>query len=287
VNVSTERLDADGVTIAASYAAGSDASAPLLVCIPGGGYNRHYFDLPGSSLLARASTQGFAALALDRPGYGDSDPLVLEEGWFPEQARLVDAAIADAWRRLGGGRPGVVLVGHSFGATVALRVAARQPSWPLLGVAVNGTLDETVASMQGLAAAIADVPALVPMALDDDQLRGFFYGPTGTFDPEQFEAARVAVAPAPAIEIREWASGWPRDVAQVTAAISVPVQIRVAEHDVVQDVSAASLARFRERFTAAPATDAAITPGTGHNTDHHRIAPVLHEEQLAFARGCG
>ena len=287
MDVTVEHLRIDDIEIAASLARGKDISLPLLVCLPGGGFNRHYFDLPGASFLTRAASAGFTVLALDRPGYGDSDPLIVESDWFPTQARLIDGAIGQAWSLLGAGRPGIVLLGHSFGATIALRVAARQPTWPLLGIAVNGTLDHTVASMEQFAAAISEVPALAPMNLDANQIREFFYGPDGTFDPRVLQAAiDVAAAPAPAIEIREWAAGWPPAAGAVTAEITQPVHIRVSEHDSVQDVSPASLERFAGRFTASAAIDFAITPGSGHNTDHHHAADSLHEEQLGFARGC-
>jgi pimeloyl-ACP methyl ester carboxylesterase len=270
--------------VAASFAPGDSTPAPLIACVHGGGYNRHYFDIPDHSLLARASAAGFPTLSLDRPGYGDSDLLSVASDWFPAQAVALDLALGEAWERYGNGRPGIVLIGHSFGATVALRVAARQPSWPLLGLAINGTLDETVPSMAGLAASLADAPPLAPIALEPPMIRDLFYGPDGTFDPAFPAAADKSVEPAPAIEIREWATGWPRDVAAVTAAVTVPVQIRVAAGDVVQGVSPASLARFAARFTAAPQVDAAITPDTGHNTDHHLAGAALHDEQLAFAR---
>ncbi|WP_190171352.1 alpha/beta fold hydrolase [Streptomyces mirabilis] len=45
---------------------------PLLVCLPGGGYNASYFDVPGYSLVDAARREGFPVVSLDRPGYGGS-----------------------------------------------------------------------------------------------------------------------------------------------------------------------------------------------------------------------
>ena len=40
--------------------------------------------------------------------------------------------ITDVWQQLGAGRPGIVLIGHSIGAAVAIHVATEKTSWPLL-----------------------------------------------------------------------------------------------------------------------------------------------------------
>jgi pimeloyl-ACP methyl ester carboxylesterase len=284
--VQTGRHAGNGVAVAVSHVDGDDRAAPLLVCVPGGGFNRHYFDVPGVSLLARAEANGQAAIAVDRPGYGDSDALTVEKDWFPAQAAILDAVIGAAWAAYGQGRPGVVLVGHSFGATIALRIAARMVSWPLLGVAVYGTSDATTDGMTGFAQGIADLPALTPMALEPAMIRSFFYGPDGTYDPAVLDAAGISVAPAPAIEIREWAFGWPQDAAGIAATITVPVHIRMNEHDAVQDVNQEALDRFAGLFTAAPSVDAAIVAGSGHNTDLHHAGEALQLDQFAFARRC-
>lgn len=284
--VQSGSVSSDGVDIAISHVDGGDPAGPLLVCVPGGGYNRHYFDVPGVSMLARAEANGLTAIAVDRPGYGDSAPLTVEKDWFPAQAAILDAAIGEAWGGYGQGRPGVVLLGHSFGATIALRIAAHAVSWPLLGVIVYGTSDATTAGMTGFAQRIAELPALTPMALEPEMIRSFFYGPDGSYEPAVFDAAAVSVAPAPVVEIREWAFGWPPDAVAVAAAITVPVHIRMNERDAVQDVSQQSLDRFAALFTAAPSVDAAIVAGSGHNTDHHHVGMDLHTDQFAFTRRC-
>src|SRR5688572_102593 len=86
---------------------------PLLVCLPGGGYNAHYFDVPGSSFLDVAVANGFSAVALDRPGYGGSDPAPDGEEVFAANAAVLDGAIGALWAGHGGERPGVVIVSHS------------------------------------------------------------------------------------------------------------------------------------------------------------------------------
>lgn len=260
-----------------------DPALPLLVCIHGGGFNRHYFDLPRHSFLGRAAANGFAALAIDRPGYGESDGVDAVEDWFPAQTEALALLIDDAWRRAGAGRPGIVLVGHSFGATIAIRLAAQERSWPLLGLAISGTLDGAPQSMREFAAAIAEAPPHAPIALEPPMVREFFYGPEGTFDPAVLDEARVSVEPAPAIEIREWASNWAGEAAAVAAGVTVPTQIRVAADDAVLDVSPESLDRFARSFEMARSVDANLIESCGHNADHHVAGTALHLGQLAFA----
>jgi pimeloyl-ACP methyl ester carboxylesterase len=67
--------------------------------------------------------QGYDALALDLPGFGATP--APDEGWSTEQyAGWLRACLEDS-ARLGGERP--VLVGHSFGGRVAVRLAATAP----------------------------------------------------------------------------------------------------------------------------------------------------------------
>src|ERR1700734_2311224 len=100
---------------------------PLLVCLPGGGYTARYFDVPGFSLLDVAEANGFAAIALDRPGYGGSDPLPAEERTFARNATVLDAAIAALWAKHGAGHPGVVIISHSIGSAITVHIAAGRP----------------------------------------------------------------------------------------------------------------------------------------------------------------
>jgi pimeloyl-ACP methyl ester carboxylesterase len=284
MTTTTLELQASGARAIASLREGDDSSLPLLIALHGGGFNRHYFDLESNSFLDRAAANGFTAVAIDRPGYGESTGVDVEEGWFPAQAEALDGLIADAWSQAGDERPGIVLIGHSFGATIAIRLAGgSERSWPLLALAISGSLDGPPPSMLGFAASIADAPPHAPIGLEPPMVREFFYGPDESFDPAVLDQAAVSVTPAPAVEIREWAHRWTDEAAAATAAVEVPVHLRVSEDDAVLDVSPDSLARFSASFTAAPSMDAALIQSAGHNADHHHAGTALHLEQLAFA----
>ncbi|MFD7478265.1 alpha/beta fold hydrolase, partial [Streptomyces sp. NPDC059837] len=87
---------------------------PLLVCLPGGGYNASYFDVPGYSLVDAARREGFPVVSLDRPGYGGSTALGGEIS-FRRNAQVLQGAIAELWHRYLPNASGIVLVGHSIG----------------------------------------------------------------------------------------------------------------------------------------------------------------------------
>ena len=133
----------DGVRITAALHAAAQplAGAPLLVALHGGTYSGEYYRIAGSaagSYVDVANRNGFSMLVLDRPGYGGRprDLLPEDENTFARQAELLDAAVGEMLQGIDASS--VVLVGHSIGGMISLELAARRPSWPLVGVAVTG-----------------------------------------------------------------------------------------------------------------------------------------------------
>jgi pimeloyl-ACP methyl ester carboxylesterase len=126
-----------------------DACAAIVVCLPGGGMSRRYFDLdvPDAqgtfSMAGSLAHQGFAVVTLDLPGTGESD--VPADGY-----RLTPDAVADtvaaAIPQVAGTAPGapVVGLGHSAGALITCYQQARHRSYAalaLLGFAGRGLVD--------------------------------------------------------------------------------------------------------------------------------------------------
>ena len=180
---------------------------PLLVCLPGGSYTARYFDIPGFSLLDVAEANGFAAIALDRPGYGGSDPLPAGERTFARNAEVLDEAIAALWADYGAGHPGVVVISHSIGSAVAVHIAAGQPAWPLLGIALHGV---NTVSPDHVAGAWHSMPSGVPVQFSPEQRRMFMYGPDGTFAPDAVDRAEISAAACPIEELLEIVGEWPQ-----------------------------------------------------------------------------
>lgn len=253
---------------------------PLLVCIPGGSYNARYFDVPGHSLLDAAHESGFSIVALDRPGYQGSDPLV-GEITFKRNGAVLSAAIAELWKRYKSSATGVVLIGHSMGGAIAIHMAAQKNSWPLLGI--SPTSIHTVAPKHVTEAWNA-APAGISIPFSKEQRLQFMYGPAGTFDPGVVDAAESSGDPIPVAELVEVVGRWITDFPGIAAAVTVPVHYALAEHDQLWISTDDNVRAFSKAFTSAPYVKAERVLGSGHNLDHHNISQAFHQSQLEFAR---
>ncbi len=264
--------------------AGTGSGKPLLALLPGGTYTGAYFDVAEHSLLDAAAARGFEAVALDRPNYGQSDPLPYEQTTFAENARILSQAIGVLWDEAAPGTPGVVIVAHSIGGAIAVHIAAAQDrTWPLLGLAFSG-VNET--SPDHVISAWESVPAGVPVELSSEQRRMFMYGPDGSFDPAVLEAAASSGVAAPLPELLEIVQGWPVDAPSLAPLVDVPVHYTLAEHDALWLTGEDRVKSFVDKFTRAPFVESRLLEGTGHNIDHHHAGAAFHQDQLDFAERC-
>ncbi|WP_375386162.1 alpha/beta hydrolase [uncultured Microbacterium sp.] len=252
---------------------------PLLVCIPGGSYNSHYFDVAGHSFLDAAHEAGFSVVALDRPGYQGSDP-VEGEVTFAKNAIVLDAAIAELWKRYADTATGVVLIGHSMGGAIAIHMAGQPHSWPLLGI--SATSIHTDAPQQ-VTDAWNSIPADATIPFSKEQRIQFMYGPEGSYDPAVVDDADVATELIPVAELLEVVGGWIADFPTLAAAVTVPVHYALAEHEALWISTDENVTAFGDAFTASPRVKTQRVSGAGHNLDHHSNSAELHACQLEFA----
>lgn len=257
-----------------------EAGSPLLVCIPGGSYNSHYFDVKGHSLLAAAHDQGFSIVALDRPGYQGSDPLQ-GEITYAKNAEVLNAAVAELWKQYSDSATGVVLIGHSMGGAIAIHMAGQRPSWPLRGI--SATSIHTDAPEQ-VTEAWNSIPADATIPFSKEQRIQFMYGPEGTWDPEVVDDAEIATDLIPVAELLEVVGKWTTDFAGLASEVTVPVHYALAEHEGLWISTDEGVQAFGAAFTASPSVTAERVSGSGHNLDHHHGSGEFHERQLAFAR---
>ena len=77
-------------------------AAPVLACLPGGRYNRHYFDLqePGYSEAVHHVGQGVVVVAIDHIRVGESDMPPLEEASLAATAEANHAVLQAILTRL-------------------------------------------------------------------------------------------------------------------------------------------------------------------------------------------
>lgn len=276
-------------------AAESGSPVGLVVCLPGGGMTRRWFDLPetlpGRWSLARhlAGEFGLAVLTLDHLGVGESPPPDDPYTLVPRTVAAVHAhVVAEAVERLGAGTlaPGVgpievgpvVGCGHSMGAMITVQQQARHHSYDAIALLGFGG-------------------AGLPEHLNDDE-----HGYVGDHDELELAlpalvAARFGGALVPSSrEVRErpadalltpgdllgpatgvlltlggLTSMIPGTSDREMAAIDVPVLVAVGERDIVREVE-----RLPQLFAATPELTEFVLPGSGHN---HVIAT---ERMLLF-----
>jgi pimeloyl-ACP methyl ester carboxylesterase len=276
-------IDADGLRVSGITVRGELSGGPLLVALHGGSYTSRYFDVPGHSLLERAAANNIAAVALDRPGYANSAALPPEEHTFDRSAGILSTAIGRLWDDYGPPHDGVVLVGHSIGAAISVHLAAKQPEWPLLGIALSGIHDVAPAQVRN---AWDAMPAGQPVTFTPEQRRTFFYGPDWTIEPDIVQRAEISAAPVPLSELLEVVGRWPEEAAGLAARVTVPVHYLAFEFERLWTIDAATVRDFAAHFTASPLVASELMPGIGHDADHHRNSQAFHLRQFAFALDC-
>ncbi|MEM7752774.1 MAG: alpha/beta hydrolase [Pseudomonadota bacterium] len=173
-------------------------SGPDLVLIHGAGGNAQDFTHAFTARL----TERYRVFAVDRPGLGYTDraDTGLDAAWTTkaetptEQARLLAAAT----RQLGAERP--LVLGHSYGASVAMAWALDEPASGIV-VLSGATMPwpgplqpyyRVFGSLLGSALAAPLVTAFVPEARVRRSLEGVFA--PAPVDPTYFEGAAVPLA---------------------------------------------------------------------------------------------
>ena len=180
MSITGKRRPAEGAAVA--------QDVPLIIAVHGGTYTSEYFDIPGHSLLDHAAGLGIPIVAIDRPGYRGSTPVGASDSIILKNAEVLDQVIAELWEAWGQGTSGVFLIGHSIGGAVVTAIAAGNPSWPLLGIAISGCLLEVpAAAREGFNA----LPNIVMIDLPTPMKDGVMFGPAVRLD---YKHAKSTVA---------------------------------------------------------------------------------------------
>lgn len=267
-------LDADGTPLSALLCEpAGGAPRATVVAVHGAGMSAGYFDgqaLPELSLLTLGALLGFTVLAVDRPGYGHSAPLLPEGQALAEQAATLAAALRDHRARYATGA-GVFLLAHSFGGKVALLTAADHAPPDLLGVEISGCGHR-----------------YAPDALSGAGAPGAgrrSWGPLHLYPPATFAAGGAIGAPVPALEQADIVR-WPEVFRGAAPRVRVPVRLTFAEHEAWWRHDPEALAELRSRLSAAPALHIDRQPRAGHNVSLGYAARSYHLRCLGFVEDC-
>jgi pimeloyl-ACP methyl ester carboxylesterase len=260
--------------------------AVMLVCLPGGGINRQFFDLQPpefphdtSFSFARYMTaRGFIVALVDHLGIGDSsrpqDGYALSSDLLAQAADHVHGVIrAQVQAHYGDGfaHPCSIGVGHSMGAMITVLQQAQHHSYQaivLLGFSTRGLpeyvpepLHELARNPVALRAQLATharqmfkepYPRLQPSAESREMFAGDRADARGV-------AALKLVGDEPVLPVPGFHSILPGNVASEAASIEVPVFVGVGDLDMVGPPGEVAHAFQRSRVVASH-----VMPNTGH-----------------------
>jgi pimeloyl-ACP methyl ester carboxylesterase len=261
----------------------SDLKAPVVVAIHGGTYYSKYFDVPRYSLLEVAENEGMATIAIDRPGYGQSNPLPDAPDLLHQNALYLHGIIPRVVAELTPGDAPIFLIGHSMGGAIAITIASLQPEW-LGGIAISGI--GTVVPPE-LPNVFANLPFEEMITLPAEMKDSVMFGPEASMTDEMPGASHVANTTVPLSELMDVISGWVDRFSGLADAVEVPVHYRQAEFDQLWVTDSSTVNEFTQSFRRSEKVDAQIWPGVGHCIDFHKASREFQSRQLAFARSCG
>ena len=299
-----ERLDLDvgglgpaGVEVLAVdlYVPDGVEAAPLLVCFPGGGMNRLYFDLPdglpGEWSMARylADHFGLAVAVVDHPGVGESsvpddpytlNPRVVAEVDHGALSELVAHAmdLFEPTRLIG--------LGHSMGALIVAHAQWHHRSFDavaFLGFGGAGLPEYLTAAELSYA---NDYERLEPVLAELVRERfgtALVPGSTTSSDllnPGAIAGARqlLGAASSSLLALCGLTSMIPGSSNLALASIQVPVFVGLGENDIAGDI-----ANVEALLSSAPSVETFVLAGAGHNHSISKNRTALWDALGAWA----
>ncbi len=278
-------IESVSVPVAGGALSGLAAYVPsprgLILALHGGGYTARYFDVPGQSFLRLAAAAGYAAVAVDRPGYGAARDRPLQ---FDRQLALL--AEAGRWALSASGATNLPLFihGHSIGGMLALLIAGSDTDLPISGIGMTGAgpdnHERAAAAIRARAASSDSHSESAP------ELRTFLMmGPAGTYDPRLAAYDGARDVPSAVADLRD-AANWAQAFPAAAARCPVPVQFVVPEHDALWRSDAAAMDGVARLFAKAPFVDVRVQKMAGHAVELHHLAKAHAYRALAFAEEC-
>jgi pimeloyl-ACP methyl ester carboxylesterase len=263
----------------------------LLICMPGSGYNRHYYDLrePGYSEAEQHVAAGMIVVALDALGVGDSSIPPFDESDKAAVAKTTDETVKQLLEALTNGtlcsefpaiaRPVTIGIGQSMSGFIVAATQGLHSTFD--GIAILG------ASMIAITMPLPDgqKPVVPPEGITGEESALYLLENTDwkyVFHWEDVPQHFLDADMEGGLPLRRTAPYWgsltspgitmittlPNAVADETARIVVPVLVAMGERDVTKDpleeLAAFPLARDRAAFVVERMAHMHNFAGTRH-----------------------
>jgi pimeloyl-ACP methyl ester carboxylesterase len=280
--------------------------AVMLVCLPGGGTNRRFFDLrppesqddAGFSFARQMTARGFIVASIDHLGTGESsrpkDGYALSGDVLAQAADHVHGAInAQVQAHYGSAvaQPCTIGIGHSMGAVITVLQQAQHHTHlaiALLGFSTRGMPEYVPQPLHTLArdpmALRAQLATLArhmfkepyPRLEQTAESRAMFAGDRA--DARGIAALKVA-GEEPILPVPSFLSILPGNVAPEAASIDVPVFLGVGDRDIV-----GAPGELPGAFQRSPGVALYVMPETGHSHFLFAARFALFESIAVWAR---
>lgn len=230
----------------------------LLICLPGSGYNRHYYDLrePGYSEAEQHVAAGMIVVALDALGVGESSLPTPHESDKAAVARTTSEAVEQMREALCSGtlckgfpaieRPVTIGIGQSMSGYIIASTQARHRTFDGIAILGASMIEVTMPGLDGQA------PVTAPEGLSGEEAALFLLENTDwkfVFHWEDVPQHIIDADMRGGLPVRRTAPYWgsmtapgmiktttvPNSMADEAARIDVPVLVAMGERDVTKD----------------------------------------------------
>lgn len=248
-----------------------------LICLPGGGMTRQFYDLPvpgddSFSLVKALCAQGYTCVLLDHPGVGDSDQP--QDGFLLTPQFIAQAQHAALQTLKDSGHLPVSMrtvgVGHSMGAMITLIQQAQYASHAaiiLLGFGFEGLPQYLHPKVQAL---LADRAALNAQSVELARkffrvgyplIRGGGGGDIyGGATADKAGIAGIKAVSTHLLAVPAFMSMLPQHWNEMASCIDVPVLVALGDKDLVKAPD-----NTGQIFKNSPQAEVMVLPQTGHS----------------------
>jgi acetyl esterase/lipase len=286
-----------GARIIAPSVIDYNRTAPVVICVHGGTYDKRYFDLDvpnrdGYSMAAHFAARGAIVVALDYLGISDSSrPPHMELADRHVFAAVQDAAARQVFDRLAKGElapqlpalPRIRRVGlaHSMGVMLTITQQAAHATYDqvaLLGYSVRGVQLVRAGAAPPPLTKASEADARRYLQMQRERLRAEYYMPDVPKDVIDADDAAAALPPR-AISQQAQTAGI---VIEDAGKIAAPVFFALGEHDI-------SPAPHEETgyFKASDDVSLLILKGSAHSHNLAGSRQILWDRILAWSAAAG